>query len=250
MKHNPFDSDNRRRRFDQDGLTRRILGKTSGGACPRAEELLGARWDGALATVDQELLDDHLAHCAGCRELALILDHLQPLMPTLAERAVDPVFTTRVMAATTGVAGARPARTPRLDGLARRLADLGTELWNRPRFALEAAWTATALAALLMWSPLGQSLGAEKAVTAGAGLAPEVVTWVETRVDAAETAIHDLFDMSTSEALERLNTLGTGAQERGRTIMTKGQALFDGLSGRDHADDSTSEPRDPDSGGE
>jgi len=249
MKNNPFESGGRRERFDQIDLTRSILGKTSGDACPRAEELLGSRWDGALGTTNQELLDDHLSHCSACRELALVLNHLQPLMVSLAERPVDADFTTRVMAASSGIAGARPARTPRLDRLARQVADIAIDLWNRPRFALEAAWTATALAALLMWSPLGTNLNAERVVTAGASLTPQVVTWVEGRVVSAEAAIDELFDMSKTEALERLTILGTSAQERGKTIMTKGRTLFEGLSGRDHADDSSSEPRDPDSGG-
>lgn len=249
MKHNPFDSDGRRDRFSADNLTRRILGKTSGGACPRAEELLGSRWDGPLNEADRQLLEGHLEHCAACRELALVLDHLQPLMPRLAERPVDDAFTTRVVAATRGVAGARPARTTRLDDLARRLADLGRGLWNRPRFALEAAWTATALAALLIWSPLGTTLGTERAVTAGAGLAPQAVTWVKTQASAAEDRVTELFDMSTNEALDRLITLGTSAQSRGRSILSAGQTIWESLSGQDDADDASSDPRDPDSGG-
>ena len=46
MTGNPFDSRDRQRRFDDPDLTRRILDQTSGGACGRAEALIGSRWDG------------------------------------------------------------------------------------------------------------------------------------------------------------------------------------------------------------
>ncbi len=243
MKHNPFDSSDRRHRFDDADLTRRILGQTSGHSCQRAEELLGSRWDGALEAVDQELLAGHLAHCAACRELAVVLDHLQPLLPRLAERAPDADFTTRVVAATTGLAGARPRPTPWLDGLAGRLLDLGRGLWNRPRFALEAAWTATALVALIMWSPLGPALpaasGPAEVVTAGAGLAPQAVAWVEGRVDAAEAAISRLLHLSAQEAAEELTDLGTAAPGAGTSIWSHGRALFERLT------ESTTIKRDP-----
>ncbi|MEZ4388166.1 MAG: zf-HC2 domain-containing protein [Candidatus Krumholzibacteriia bacterium] len=244
MKHNPFDSDDRRRRFDDIDLTRRILDRTSGHACARAEDLLGARWDGALEAVDQDLLAEHLAGCPACRELAVVLEHLQPLLPRLAERDLPRAFTTRVMAATVGLAGARPRPTPRLDGLATRLRDLGRELWGRPRFALEAAWTATALVALLMWSPLAPARtpasDAAEVVTAGADLAPQAVAWVQTRVDRAEDALSSLVHLSASEAAERLTDLGTAAQARGSSLFQHGRALVERLTGHTNRHDEPS----------
>ncbi len=197
MNGNPFDPRDRTRRFRDPDLTRRILERTSGRACDRAGQLLGARWDGALDAAETELLDTHLERCAGCRELALILDRLQPLLPGLAEREPGPAFTARVLARTAGsqpvpeAAGPRPA-TPRRPemaprpGLLERVAlaatDRARRAWQRPRFALEAAWTVATLLALLVWGPLapdGVPERADRMVRAGAGAVPELVVAVE-----------------------------------------------------------------------
>jgi hypothetical protein len=241
MRHNPFDPRDRRRRFEDTDLTRRILDRTSGSPCDRAGQLLGARWDGPLATTDQQLLDEHLAHCAACRELALVLDHLQPLLPQLAERDPGPAFTAGVLARTTGVGGIKPAPTPWLDRVAARLADAAQGLWNRPRFALEAAWTATAILALLVWGPLAPASDQEgedpaaravQVITAGTGIAPQLADWVDRRIEAAETAVDDLVHLSGAEAAERLTNLGRGAQAHGHEIWTQGQAIVSRLLGR------------------
>jgi hypothetical protein len=246
MKHNPFDPNDRRRRFEDADLTRRILDHTSGNGCARAEALLGSRWDGALETVDTDLLAGHLEHCAACRALAATLDRLQPQLARLAERPVDDAFIARVAAATVGLAGAHPRPVPWLDRLAGHLADLAHDLWNRPRFALEAAWTATALAALLMWSPLAPARNpadeAADLVTAGASSAPQAVAWVQQRVVAAEEAISHLLHLSGREAAAELTDLGLAAQQHGARIIDHGRALLERLTDDDH--DQTSTPRD------
>jgi hypothetical protein len=193
MRRNPFDPHDRQRRFEDRDLTRRILDRTSGRACNGAERLLGARWDGELAAADAALLADHLEHCAGCRELALILDRLQPLLPGLAEREPGPAFTARVLARTTG-AQPVPDRSPatsvpahgRRRGLRARLAGV----LQRPRIALETAWVAASLAALLIWGPLAPRQVPEQAndlVRAGAGTVPELVTAIGTAGDEVLT---------------------------------------------------------------
>lgn len=209
MNGNPLDPRHRQRRFGDPDLTRRILARTSGSACGRAEELLGARWDGALAAGDRELLGAHLERCAACRELALILDRLQPLLPGLAEREPGPAFTARVLARTVGSqpvedprqlaadgslapggpsSGSRRGRSGPLERAALALQERLRRAWQRPRFALEAAWTVAALAALLVWGPLAPRGVPEQAsvlVRAGAGTVPELVTAVETLGAAA-----------------------------------------------------------------
>ncbi|MBD3220410.1 hypothetical protein GF314_04135 [bacterium] len=230
MKHNPLDGDRRRERFEGDDLTRRILARTSGRACDRAAELLATGWDGPLAGDDQALLDDHLAHCAACRELAVILDRLQPMLPRLAEREPDPAFTRAVLARTTGVGGVRPTPTRWLDRLADRLAGAFGGLWNRPRFALEAGWTAAALLALVMWSPLGSGdQTADRAadvITAGTRVAPALVHWVEDRAADAEAAAADLLDMTSREAVDRLAGLGREASTRGEGFWNWSRSLL------------------------
>lgn len=220
MKHNPFDDADRSRRFQDEDLTRRILDRTSGNACERAEALLGSRWDAPLDAVEQGLLDGHLAHCAACRELALVLDGLQPRLPALAAREPGPEFTVAVMTRTVGVEGARPAPTPWLERLYGRLGDWVDGLWQRPRFALEAAWTATAILALVLWSPLGGDRDpgrtASAVVTAGTGVAPRVIVWCEARLDQAQVFATERFDFSSREAIDRLADLGRSAQSRGQ----------------------------------
>jgi len=180
---NPFDPRERQRRFGDPELTRRILDRTSGRACGRGEELLGARWDGALDPLDAELLAAHLETCPACRELATVLDRLQPLLPRLAERDPGPAFTARVLARTSGRRLPRTARlVTRLEGLAVALQAGLRRAWNRPRFALEAAWTAAALVSLLVWSPLAPANAGRQATAlgeAGAGLMPGLNEQVE-----------------------------------------------------------------------
>ncbi|MDY0110967.1 MAG: zf-HC2 domain-containing protein [Candidatus Krumholzibacteria bacterium] len=198
MKNNPFDPRRRQRRFGDPDLTRRILDQTSGPACARAEQLLGGRWDGELERVDAELLAAHLARCGDCRALAAALERLQPLLPLLAEREPGPAFTAAVLAATSrrqAATGREPltqiAPRPRLataasltllEHWAGRLQRSVRRAWERPRFALEAAWAAAAVATLLLFSPMAPA-GAParapaqvgQAVQAGVDIVPELV---------------------------------------------------------------------------
>lgn len=188
MKDNPFDPRQRQRRFGDPDLTRRILERTSGAACARAETLLAERWDAAPAAVDAGLLDAHLARCPACRELAAVLARLQATLPRLAEREPGPAFTAAVLAATsarrpTGAAVSR-ARGPLavLEEWSRRLQAGARRAWERPRFALEAAWTTAALLSLMIWSPLlpdETPVRFGRAVQAGAGAVPQAVEHVE-----------------------------------------------------------------------
>ena len=197
MNGNPFDPRDRKRRFENPDFTRRILDSTSGSACGRAEDLLGARWDGEIAPMDVELLTAHLEHCVACRQLDVVLDRLQPVMPGMAEREPGPDFTAAVMARTSR----RPVRTEVQLGWIERTAFRVhgglMKLWNRPRFALEAAWTVATVASLILWSPLAPENAGDKTtdvVKAGGNVVPELVQQANRLVKAAPAVGELIFD--------------------------------------------------------
>jgi hypothetical protein len=240
---NPFDSHDRRRRFDDPDLTRRILDQTSGRACGRAEELLGGRWDGMLAAGDQELLMGHLDRCPACRELSLILDRLQPALPGLAEREPGPAFTARVLARTSRRQPVPNTRYPgRLERLAERLEHGLRRLWQRPRFALEAAWTAATLAALLVWGPLAPADAPDQAanlVRSGSAAVPELVTRVQQLKDSALLVGREVFGPRLDRLEQRVSRLTARAEH----LRTEGLALWRSLTGDDGPDDQTDQNR-------
>ena len=78
----PFDN------FDSDAFVGDVLGRTTGQACGRAVTQLDALMNDRLSGTDQQLVQAHLQHCAGCRDLAITLGWLNPLLPEMAE--IDP----------------------------------------------------------------------------------------------------------------------------------------------------------------
>ncbi|HOX27105.1 MAG TPA: anti-sigma factor [Candidatus Krumholzibacteria bacterium] len=241
MNGNPFDPRERQRRFADPDLTRRILDRTSGRACGRSEVLLGARWDGELDRLDAELLAGHLAHCAACRELATILERLQPMLPSLAEREPGPSFTARVLDQTSR---RRPRAARRTSRLVARLEDLAIRLqaglrqaWGRPRFALEAAWTAAALVSLLVWSPLAPEAASRRAdaiVQAGAGVVPEANARLGRAAAAAAATGREYLEPAVAWAR-------TGLAAFEVRFSALADALRDRLD-RDEASDTTTNP--------
>jgi len=156
-----------------EALLARVLERTSGPACRRAEELLAAAlgpsdgWAGreeelpeartsgeaedALAPVDRELLDLHLAGCAECRALAAALAELARDLPGLAEVRPDPGFVQEVLTATLPPAVRWRRRwRPAWDRFR-------SERWprwvRRPRFAWEAAFALTLVALPIFAAP-------------------------------------------------------------------------------------------------
>ncbi len=228
-------SGNWQKRFDDADLTRRILDRTSGRACDRAEDLLGGRWDADVEDVDQHLLQGHVDGCPACRELETILDRLQPLLPGLAEREPGPAFTARVLARTSVVqpVPSLPA-AGRLDRLARILENRLRGAWNRPRFALEAAWTAAALTALLVWSPLAPSAAPDQAtgaVRAGASAAPELIAQVERLADSARVTGREIFGPRVDRLEQEVAEIYTDLAGRFETVKQEGQSLWQRLAG-------------------
>jgi hypothetical protein len=235
----------RARRFASDDLTRRILARTSGGACRRAEALLAARWDGEPAPADAALLAGHLERCAACRQVARALDWARPRLTWLAVREPGPAFTAAVLARTvprrprrTDPAAASPAP---LAGARRRLAASLQRLWWRPRIALEGAWAVCALAALLVWGPLapaGVPTEASRLVRAGAASVPELVQTAAVAGEAALTAGH--------EQVAPLAARAVAATGRAVDLVRSWWALARDLAGERPAAPPGQRPEDPD----
>jgi hypothetical protein len=124
-----------------------ILRRTSGSPCRRAEALLCDHIDGTLEELDARLVQGHLDHCSGCRELTATLVEMQPTLTEMAEIEPAEDFVEGVLAATLPW----PAR------LRRRFRMLGEEwvrLLRRPRIAWEGAYVGTMLLLLVFGTPL------------------------------------------------------------------------------------------------
>jgi hypothetical protein len=120
----------------EDSLTDAILRRTSGPTCALVEERLSPWIDGETSGFDADLISEHLAHCAGCRDLANSLAELIRDLPRMAEAEPDPMFVREVLDATSRRAISRPRL---LDAVESRW----TRLLRRPRIAMELAYGAT-----------------------------------------------------------------------------------------------------------
>jgi hypothetical protein len=132
---------------NKEDMIQSILRRTSGSPCRRAEALLCDHVDGTLEELDARLVQGHLDHCAGCRDLAATLAGMQPTLAEMAEIEPAEDFVEGVLAATLPW----PAR------LRRRFRSLGEEwvrLLRRPRIAWEGAYVGTMLLLLVFGTPL------------------------------------------------------------------------------------------------
>jgi hypothetical protein len=148
-----------------------VLARTSGSACGRARDLMGARPDGDLDDESVAMLAAHLEHCSECAALDGILAWAMPAVRELAEPEPDPAFTFDVLRATSA------ARHRRRSGAIYRVRERAVAWWetqiSRPQFAWEAAFVATVLAVIVFGTPLSPARNtprkALEAVEAGPG---------------------------------------------------------------------------------
>lgn len=162
---------------EAEALVASILARTSGAPCAGIEDRLLARSDGALAAGELELVDEHLAHCAGCRELAEALAILKTELPALAEIDPGPWFTAQVLHRTVAAGRTGPTWSSRLRESWRALA-------RRPRFAVEIAYVAAMFLVLVIGSPapLLREFREKPAIFPAAGtLGLDVDPWPEGR---------------------------------------------------------------------
>ena len=190
--------------FDSDAFTNGVLGRTSGQACERAAEQLGDLMDDRLQGLDRQLVQAHLEHCPGCRDLAVTMGWLTPLLPQMVEIDPGPEFLAGVLAKTT--AARRPVVHAADPAGAAGLMDRVGRWWERqvvrPQFALQAAYMATLVLVLLTatpYSPFREAPGrALQVVSAGPQYWPVVgpamvgsSQWVETRTAVAVSQSRD-----------------------------------------------------------
>ena len=207
--------------FDAAAFVGGVLGRTSGGACGRAVEQLSDLVDDRLQGVDRQLVQAHLEHCQDCRQVAVTMGWLNPLLPQMAEIDPGPEFLAGVLARTSLAARPR-VHSEHPAGLAGVMDRVG-RWWEkqiiRPEFALQAAYVATVVLVLLTslpGSPLrgvpGQAL---EVVTAGPQTIPYVGSalagandWMEIRTAKTVDAGYDRagnYWQQFEEGLDRRN---------------------------------------------
>jgi predicted anti-sigma-YlaC factor YlaD len=135
--------------MDADGhesLSRAIVARTSGGACPAARDRLCDFVDGTLAPFDGELVGAHLATCPPCAALAAALAETTALLPSFTALAPRASVVREVLAATSR----RPARPAFGDRVSAWLSSAA----ERPRFSLEVAYVLTVLMLIVLGNPV------------------------------------------------------------------------------------------------
>jgi anti-sigma factor RsiW len=120
----------------RDGLTRSILGCTSGSVCPRVESSLWAFVRGELDRDDSQLIASHVDYCSSCRSIAGDFTMLQEALPAFAEIEPGESFTQEVIGATSGWRRYQPSLKIRFFAWWKRAV-------QRPRFSFEAAYLGT-----------------------------------------------------------------------------------------------------------
>jgi len=131
-----------------ESLAAAVMARTSGetGACASARDRLCDHVDGTLSQIDRELVQQHLAHCAPCSELAAALAALAVELPAFVDLATHSPILVRVLASTSRRA-ATPSVSDRVGGWLLRAA-------QRPRFSLEVAYVLTVLLLVVLGNPV------------------------------------------------------------------------------------------------
>ena len=128
-------------------LTGSVLSQTTGSACDRAHEIVCDYVDGALDSVDDDLLKLHMTDCDDCESLAAALARLHLDLPAMAELQPASSFVGDVLAQTSH----KPRRWAEL---AERLQSGWAALIARPRIAWEAGYVG-AIGVWLLFSVMG-----------------------------------------------------------------------------------------------
>ncbi len=227
-------------------FVRDVLARTSGSACDRACGLLPDLADGALAVLDRQLVQRHLEHCPGCRAVALALGRLGPELAARAELDPGPDFLAGVVARTSGrsaVAQRRRAREVAAagpGGLMDRLGRWWLDRVLRPGFALQAAYAATLVLALLTATPLSPLRGATERAAAAVVAMPtalpgtgDAAAWLDERAGAAAGGLREELDHRAANAAEAVGRRAGGAShDRERCARHLGAAWSNLRGGR------------------
>ena len=127
-----------------DELVKRVLSRTSGSACARAQGFLPDLVAGQLAGLDGDLVKAHVEHCSACQSLIHTLGWLDQTLPEMVRLDPGMGFTRRVLENT--------SRAPDTS-LLPRLRRWWERQLLRPNFAAELAYVATVVLVLLTAVP-------------------------------------------------------------------------------------------------
>ncbi len=172
---------------DAPDLTADILSATSGSACDRARDLIGASPDGETAPADAALLAAHLEHCTDCAEVAEIVAWAVPAVAELAEPEPAEAFTYDVLRATSQARRSR--RSGSIGRMGQRIGAWWDEQVRRPNFAWEIAFVATVLAVAVFGTPVSPGREAPRRALEVVRAGPD---WVIARGGEAVAAFADL----------------------------------------------------------
>lgn len=131
---------------EKEALTGAILAGTSGSACGRSHAMLADSIDNTLDAGDRELLDRHMEHCGGCRELAGTLAWLAPQLREMAEVSPDARFTADVVSVTS-------ARNRSRFAWVDQVREWGREWVETPMFSWQAAYVGAVLIVVTIGNP-------------------------------------------------------------------------------------------------
>jgi predicted anti-sigma-YlaC factor YlaD len=166
-----------------EALAAAVIAKTSGsiGACASARERIGDLVDGRLDTFDRELVEAHLARCAGCSALARAVAEQTALLPSFAALAPRTGIVRGVLAAT--------SRRPVEPTATERIASWIARAAQRPRFSLEVAYVMTVLLLVVLGNPVDAFREARVRAQPRVSAVTGAVSWPldEVRTAAAET---------------------------------------------------------------
>jgi hypothetical protein len=236
---------NDRREFegrDAEAFVSGVLDRTAGKACARAAGQLDDLLDGRLTGLDRQLVQSHLAHCGPCRELAVTLGWLTPLLPAMAVVEPGPAFLAGVLARTSGAQRARVAvgRPTGAAGLMDRLGCWWEGRILRPGFAAQVAYAATVVLVLLTAVPGAPLRGVpEQAlhlVTAGPQVTPLIGgaldranAWVavgtSNRLNAGREHVERSWDRVGQDLARRQTSTAQGRSELQQNLQALRRAV-------------------------
>jgi anti-sigma factor RsiW len=133
-----------------DDVLDRVLSRTSGSSCRRAEALLPALVDDELDAASRAIVSSHVEYCANCARLAAALQEAREVLPALAEVEPPLGFTARVLAHT--------SHAPRRSAVAQ----WWLRVLARPRASVELAYVGAVLIVVLVGNPVIAFRGAEE----------------------------------------------------------------------------------------
>ncbi len=197
MKNNKRDREN--------DFVRRVMDQTAGSACEKACSHLPDLADRKLERLDRQLVQAHLEHCSDCRQVAVVLGWVQPLLPQMAVVDPGPSFTQSVLVRTTLAVhplahAARRGETVGPLGLIERMGQWWQKQLFRPRFALEVAYVATVILVLLTTVPGAPFRQEARQVQGIVEAGPMALPGVESVLDKVDAKVGAFFEIKSSDA--------------------------------------------------